>query len=105
LSLTASSWPLVDDRGRLRFPVTDDPVELHVERDELQAFVDAHRARWRRLDVIGTEQVTRPIRLGDTFAVRLERSNGQVVQLDGALRRRSGPPVEYHLELPRRTFD
>ena len=46
MSLTASAWPLVDDRGRLRFRTTDDPVECHAERPELQAFVDGHRARW-----------------------------------------------------------
>ncbi len=97
LSLTASGWPLVDGRGRLRFAVTDDPVELHAERDELQTVVDAHRERWRRLGLVGPEQATAPIRLGDTFAMHVERPDGRPVRLREHPLRRSASPAELHL--------
>ncbi len=97
LSLTGSPWPLVDDRGRLRFRVTDDPIECHAERSELQAFVDWHRAQWHGLGLVGIEQSRRPIRLGDVFAVPLVRANGAVVQLVDRPLRRSSVPADLFL--------
>lgn len=94
LSLTASAWPLVDDRGRLRFSTIDDPVELHVERHELQSLVDAHRAHWHELDLVGAEQARAPIKLGDTFAIRFARPSGTIVRLREAPLSRSTTPAE-----------
>jgi len=103
LSLTASAWPLVDDRGRLRFRTTDDPVECHAERPELQAFVDGHRARWHALGLVGAEQATRPIRLGDVFAFPLVRVNGALIRLVDRPLRRSSTPAELFLVPSRST--
>lgn len=99
LSLTASSWPVVDDRGRLRFAVSADPVELHAERDQLQAFVTAQRGRWHQLGLVGPEQAGRPLQLGDTFAIWFRRPDGTPLRLvDGRPLHRRSNPTELGLE-------
>lgn len=101
LSLTASSWPLVDDRGRLRFPISVDPVEFHTERRAWRGFVDAHRGHWRELGVLGDELATRPIQLGDTFALRFNKRSGTAIDPLRDRLERPGQPTELHLQ-PRR---
>ena len=102
LSLTASSWPLVDDRGRLRFPISVDPVEFHAERGEWQSFVDSHRAHWLELGVLTAELAARPIQLGDTFALRFDnRRSGAAIDLLSDRLDRPGTPTELHLQPPK----
>ena len=54
--LAVSDWPRTDERGRLRFD--SEPVQVAVQRDAFERFLDLHR------------QPSRPLRTGDVFAAR-----------------------------------
>jgi hypothetical protein len=56
VGLAFSDWPRTDERGRLRFD--SEPVQVAVEREGLERFLDQHR------------QPSRPLRIGDVFAAR-----------------------------------
>jgi hypothetical protein len=59
--LVLSSWPDVDEQGRLRFDGT--PKMLGTDREALQSFLDEHR--------LPATLAQRPVRIGDAFAVRV----------------------------------
>lgn len=58
--LAVTTWPEVDEAGRLRFTEGSEPVD--VEGTALQGKVDAERTR--------EGQLVRPLRIGDVFLVR-----------------------------------
>ncbi|MCC7363288.1 MAG: hypothetical protein IT303_02865 [Dehalococcoidia bacterium] len=60
--LRVSEWPDVDGEGRLAFP--GEAVSVGAPAAELQALADAERTRHGQL------APTRPLRVGDTFALR-----------------------------------
>jgi hypothetical protein len=60
IGLVLSPWPDVDSRGRLRFGGS--PRMLGADRDALEPFLAEHRR---------PAALARPLRIGDTFAVRV----------------------------------
>lgn len=61
VGLALCPWPSIDEQGRLRFSVG--AQTLGAGRDELQRFLASHRRP--------PETATRPIRIGDVFAVEV----------------------------------
>src|SRR5688572_17224755 len=57
--LSVSSWPRVDEQGRLHFGRTERARSVRVAVKELRRFVSAHRASGRR---------AAPLRMGTVFA-------------------------------------
>lgn len=73
VGLSVQPWPLVDERGRLRFPIDRDPLQLDVDAADLAAFLVEHRRRWHQLGLLPEPLVERPPALGDTYAVAVAR--------------------------------
>lgn len=69
--LTLQPWPLVDERGRLRFPIGTDPVEVEVVAGEVTTLLEAARARWNELGLLQEDLVGRRLQIGDVYAVDL----------------------------------
>jgi hypothetical protein len=65
-------WPLVDERGRLRFPIQNDPLQLEVAESDLALLMRSHRQRWHELGLLPEELVERHVQIGDAYAVRIE---------------------------------
>lgn len=63
VSLVLSEWPVVDGKGRLRFP--ERPFTLGANRQSLEEYLARHRRPRANRD--------RPLRIGDVFAVRARR--------------------------------
>lgn len=78
VGLSLSPWPLVDDRGRLRFPHSAS-AEIAVPVALLQRAVDQNRDRFAELGLLSGDLVARPIELGDVFAaeITLRDRNGR----------------------------
>lgn len=66
--LTVHPWPLVDDRGRLRFPTTFDPLQIELPVPVLQDVVNANRAALAESGIVPEGLATRLIQFGDVFA-------------------------------------
>jgi hypothetical protein len=60
--LVSAPWPEVDEAGRLRFEGTGTELEPDLQLPGIEDLVNAQRER------LG--QVTRPLRVGDTFLIR-----------------------------------
>ncbi|MDQ3379565.1 MAG: hypothetical protein M3546_04485 [Actinomycetota bacterium] len=63
VSLVLSEWPVIDGKGRLRFP--ERPFTLGANRQSLEEYLARHRRPRANRD--------RPLRIGDVFAVRPRR--------------------------------
>lgn len=100
IGFTLQPWPLVDERGRLRFPIGSDPMDVEVPAPDLLDLVVAERQRWRRLGLLDAELVERPVRIGDVYALALfdERARGRVQ----ALPQSGGGPPRFVGGLPAR---
>jgi hypothetical protein len=68
IGLTVQPWPLLDQDGRLRFPIRSDPLQLDVPSDRFVELLTAERGRWHELGLMAAELVTRHVQIGDTFA-------------------------------------
>jgi hypothetical protein len=82
VGLSVQPWPLVDARGRLRFPISRDPAELELSDDALADVLLASRRRWHDLGVLQEELVSGHIRIGDTYAVLTDGDRLVDVALD-----------------------
>jgi hypothetical protein len=71
VGFTVQPWPLVDERGRLRFPIDRDPLEIEVPAEGLAELLGDHRERWHRIGLMASELVNRRVHIGDVFAVHL----------------------------------
>jgi hypothetical protein len=69
IGLTVQPWPLVDEQGRLRFPISSDPLQLAVRAPELAEVLRADRQRWHALGLLQEELLARRVQIGDTYAV------------------------------------
>lgn len=69
--LTLQPWPLVDERGRMRFPIDRDPKEVEVKAKDLTGLLEAARKRWNELGLLDSELVGRRLQIGDVYAVDL----------------------------------
>jgi hypothetical protein len=69
IGLTIQPWPLVDERGRLRFPISSDPLQVEVHAPDLTDRLHADRQRWHELGLLQHELVERRIHIGDTYAL------------------------------------
>lgn len=91
VGFTVQPWPLVDERGRLRFPISVDPTEIEVRANDLARLVQAARDRWSKHKLLPDELVGRQVHIGDVFAVAFadEPSDTRIPTL--AHDRRRGP--------------
>ena len=83
VGLCISPWPVVDERGRLRFDL-DATWRAGVRESDLLAHLERHRTPKR--------PTQRPLRIGDVFAVRIRGRRPR----DGVTsdpRRWMGPPI------------
>ena len=77
--LSVSPWPGADRRGRLRFPVENDPVEIAVDVDAFCEFLNESLAGAPGFITFvpkrgGRERLEeRQLRIGTTFAVEIRR--------------------------------
>jgi hypothetical protein len=69
VGLTLQPWPLLDSRGRLRFPIGEDPLQVDLDADAFAALVHEHHLRWHELGLLDEELIGRPVRIGDAFAM------------------------------------
>ncbi|MCP4305816.1 MAG: hypothetical protein GY788_13280, partial [bacterium] len=69
VGLTIRAWPLVDDRGRLRFDVSEDSLSVVVSKSVFLEVVAAERDRLFRVGLLDESLVERDVHYGDTFAV------------------------------------
>ena len=78
VGLSVSEWPQVDEQGRVRF-LDPAPARLvAAAADALSAFLAEHRkVAGERVEGLSENQrrelVERPVRIGDAFAVRVDR--------------------------------
>lgn len=71
IGLSIQPWPLVDDQGRLRFPIAADPVQLDVAESDLARLLSGHRQRWHELGLLPEGLLERRVQLGDALALRV----------------------------------
>ena len=76
IGLTLQPWPLLDEAGRLRFPIGSDPLQVDVGAPELIDLVRAGRRRWHEFGLLPAELVERPIQIGDVYAVAVGAAGG-----------------------------
>jgi hypothetical protein len=76
--LAVHPWPLVDERGRVRFPTTGDSGHVSLPIEVLQGVLDAHRERWRQLGLLADELTARPVDLGDVVAADVRTDDSDV---------------------------
>lgn len=69
IGFSIQPWPLLDDSGRLRFPIETDPIQLEVADANLAALLSTHRQRWHELGLLQEELVERRVQIGDAYAV------------------------------------
>jgi hypothetical protein len=69
IGLTIQPWPIVDDEGRLRFPIRTDPLQVDVPGRELTEILNRSRRWWSELGLLQEELIERAIHLGDVYAV------------------------------------
>ena len=91
VGFTVQPWPLVDERGRLRFPISVDPTEIEVRADALAKLIHDDRERWSKHDLLPDELVGRQVHIGDVFAVVLADEPGDTRIATLAHDRRGGP--------------
>jgi hypothetical protein len=81
--LSVSSWPRVDEQGRLHFERTERARSVRVDVKELRRFVSAHRAVRRR---------SAPrLRMGTVFAVSVDTSALPEPESDEEMREQAEP--------------
>lgn len=102
IGFSIQPWPLLDDRGRLRFPIGEDPVQAEVAEADLEELLFAHRRRRHALGLVPTELLERRIHIGDAYAMALsdEADPSGTLQVrvlphdgDGAVRFLGGLPA------------
>jgi hypothetical protein len=69
IGFSIQPWPLLDDRGRLRFPIGEDPVQAEVTEADLEELLSAHRHRWHALGLLPAELLERRVHIGDAYAM------------------------------------
>ena len=80
--LSVSSWPRVDEQGRLHFERTERARSVRVDVKELRRFVSAHGAGRRR---------AAPLRMGTVFAVSVDDSVLPEPESDEEMREQADP--------------
>jgi hypothetical protein len=81
VGLSMAPWPHADKKGRLRFPVNGDPIEVGTSLKALQKFLGpAHRKRLSSRTGNNGKKARGPkdqakVRIGQTFAARVKGSN------------------------------
>jgi hypothetical protein len=94
VGLRVSPWPVVDNRGRLRFPRSGRRAEVGVSLGKLHSFIRKHRrVGGRRPGSYPEELRRRPVRIGDVFAVRCKPNTSWPVGDDLAPQEWIQPPV------------
>jgi hypothetical protein len=81
--LSVSSWPRVDEQGRLHFERTERARSVRADVKELRRFVSAQGARGRRAGP--------PLRMGTVFAVRVDDSVLPEPESDEEMREQATP--------------
>jgi hypothetical protein len=80
--LSVSSWPRVDEQGRLHFERTERARSVRADVRELRRFVSAHGAGGRRPP---------PLRMGTVFAVRIDDTVLPEPESDDEMREQAEP--------------
>lgn len=90
VGFTVQPWPLVDERGRLRFPISFDPEEIEVRAADLAKLIEDDRDRWSKHKLLPDDLVGRQVHIGDVFAVVLADEPGDTRIKTLAHERRGG---------------
>lgn len=93
VGLSIQPWPRLDERGRLRFPISADPLQLDVSAAALYKYLRAARRAWCDLGLLEEELVERSLQIGDAYAltVAVRGSKSRLKALPGHDQR------QYHL--------
>jgi hypothetical protein len=71
IGLSIEPWPLVDQQGRLRFPIRSDPHQLEIDVADLAGMLSAHRRRWHDVGLLPDVLLDRGVQIGDAYGVSL----------------------------------